>query len=505
MPDLKRVHYTTGQLLTAADFKAEQDYHREHRQRLRAARLGPGVITGLDLSKTGPAIVKLAVGIAIDNLGRELHLIDARNIDFGTAAGRTAVGVEASGEALNGEYLVTLSHAEIDDPADKLTIGGVVSTARKTERPKLKLQKLSSGWQETTGPSDGLNLRLGVLGYDLASNQLSLVFSVLRDRSSHRLDSQFPALAVTGYSSLVGGVGVGGAVDASNAFAVTGNSTFSGTVNVNQELNLRSSLYVNNGSSAPTLLVTCNSIAARLYTLKNGSSFPPIVLQEGSQSGNVGIGTNAPTAKLHVAGTLRVDGAKTGYVVDHFVNRIGAPVEVGDVVVIGADQPVFHFGVRDTIPVPEVDYASGSYDSRVCGIVCEVVADLVDADDSDEARAAAADTAAIKPARKAAAKKKAAARLGMRALQGERLLAAEVGVVQSGQVGLMVTLGAFAHCKVDADIAPIKAGDLLTTSPTPGHAQKVLDRGAAIGAIVGKALGSLKKGRGLIPVMVMLQ
>jgi hypothetical protein len=77
--------------------------------------------------------------------------------------------------------------------------------------------------------------------------------------------------------------------------------------------------------------------------------------------------------------------------------------------------------------------------------------------------------------------------------------------VKPGQVGGMITLGAYAYCKVDADIAPIKVGDLLTTSPTPGHAQKVLDSSKAVGAILGKALGSLKKGKGKIPVLVMLQ
>ena len=71
--------------------------------------------------------------------------------------------------------------------------------------------------------------------------------------------------------------------------------------------------------------------------------------------------------------------------------------------------------------------------------------------------------------------------------------------------GWMVTLGAYAHCKVDADIAPIKVGDLLTTSRTAGHAQKVLDQKKATGAIIGKALGSLSKGRGKIPVLVTLQ
>jgi hypothetical protein len=57
-------------------------------------------------------------------------------------------------------------------------------------------------------------------------------------------------------------------------------------------------------------------------------------------------------------------------------------------------------------------------------------------------------------------------------------------------------------CKVDADIAPISAGDLLTTSPTPGHAQKAADPAACAGAIVGKALTSLSAGKGEILVLV---
>jgi hypothetical protein len=48
----------------------------------------------------------------------------------------------------------------------------------------------------------------------------------------------------------------------------------------------------------------------------------------------------------------------------------------------------------------------------------------------------------------------------------------------------MVTLGAFACCKVDADVAPVEAGDLLTVSSTRGYAQKLLDPRAPAGAIV---------------------
>ncbi|CCD92149.1 hypothetical protein BRAO375_1920029 [Bradyrhizobium sp. ORS 375] len=57
-------------------------------------------------------------------------------------------------------------------------------------------------------------------------------------------------------------------------------------------------------------------------------------------------------------------------------------------------------------------------------------------------------------------------------------------------------------CKVDADVAPIAAGDLLTTSATRGHAQKAEDPATCAGAIIGKALTSLASGKGEILVMV---
>lgn len=62
-----------------------------------------------------------------------------------------------------------------------------------------------------------------------------------------------------------------------------------------------------------------------------------------------------------------------------------------------------------------------------------------------------------------------------------------------------------ACCKVDARQGPIAIGDLLTTSPTPGHAMKAEDPERAFGAVIGKALAPLPDGQGLIPVLVALQ
>jgi hypothetical protein len=61
------------------------------------------------------------------------------------------------------------------------------------------------------------------------------------------------------------------------------------------------------------------------------------------------------------------------------------------------------------------------------------------------------------------------------------------------------------YCHVDAGHGPIKVGDLLTTSSTLGHAMAVVDFARASGAMIGKAMGALASGRGLIPILVMMR
>jgi hypothetical protein len=76
---------------------------------------------------------------------------------------------------------------------------------------------------------------------------------------------------------------------------------------------------------------------------------------------------------------------------------------------------------------------------------------------------------------------------------------------QPGADRCALALSGKVWCKVDADCAPVDVGDMLTTSPTPGHAMRATDPTRAFGAVVGKALGSLRSGRGLVPVLVTLQ
>jgi hypothetical protein len=59
--------------------------------------------------------------------------------------------------------------------------------------------------------------------------------------------------------------------------------------------------------------------------------------------------------------------------------------------------------------------------------------------------------------------------------------------------------------KVSAENGPIHAGDLLVASSKLGYAMKGTDRDKMLGAVVGKALGSLDSGMGVIEVLVTLQ
>lgn len=59
--------------------------------------------------------------------------------------------------------------------------------------------------------------------------------------------------------------------------------------------------------------------------------------------------------------------------------------------------------------------------------------------------------------------------------------------------------------KVSAENGPIHPGDLLVTSSMPGYAMKGNDRSRMLGAVIGKALGSLETGTGTIEAGIVLQ
>ena len=174
----------------------------------------------------------------------------------------------------------------------------------------------------------------------------------------------------------------------------------------------------------------------------------------------------------YIVGDLEVTGdlisTKVGYVVDRHVNGSGQRLETGDVVVVKAvekeDESGNRFrGTNNLIPVVEVSRTSQEDDAKVIGIVAREAKPEQHAPDN-------------------------------------RIDPDDPTFIENGSELLVVTLGAFANCKADASEAPIKVGDLLTTSSNPGHARKATE--PKIGSIIGKALEPLKEGTGYIAVFV---
>lgn len=77
-------------------------------------------------------------------------------------------------------------------------------------------------------------------------------------------------------------------------------------------------------------------------------------------------------------------------------------------------------------------------------------------------------------------------------------MAKVVDEVPMAMVGIVPT-------KVSTENGPIHRGDLLVTSARPGYAMKGTERSRLVGAVIGKAMGSLDSGNGTIEVLITLQ
>lgn len=67
---------------------------------------------------------------------------------------------------------------------------------------------------------------------------------------------------------------------------------------------------------------------------------------------------------------------------------------------------------------------------------------------------------------------------------------------------ILIAMSGTSYCKVDANFGSIDVGDLITTSSTSGYGMKLTDSSKALGTIVGKSIGKLNSGLGLVPVLI---
>ncbi len=81
-----RVNYFDGRVLTADDFRAEQNYHREKMWLHNRMLHGYGIVSGLEVAvqenENDGAQIVLAPGYALDGYGRELIVPDALTVNI---------------------------------------------------------------------------------------------------------------------------------------------------------------------------------------------------------------------------------------------------------------------------------------------------------------------------------------------------------------------------------------------------------------------------------------
>ena len=178
---------------------------------------------------------------------------------------------------------------------------------------------------------------------------------------------------------------------------------------------------------------------------------------------------------LRVFGDLTVTGSKAGYVTDIVLNGGDEDLECGDVVdIIGAAEPIM-----GDIPVIVVRL-SRSRESRAALGPVDCALMLTEVRDNERSPIA---------------------RLQYESRQFH--VHHREGVIGPGEYGRVVTLGAFKAIKVDADRTPVRPGDLLVSSSTPGFAASVAEtESIKPGTVIGKALAAVETGWATIPVLV---
>jgi hypothetical protein len=88
---VKRLRFFDGQLLTAKELQAEQEYHIEKRRRHNRLLHGFGVVNGLAVTvDAGPAtVVLISPGLAVDGYGNEILVESPVRIDLGVCTSDT--------------------------------------------------------------------------------------------------------------------------------------------------------------------------------------------------------------------------------------------------------------------------------------------------------------------------------------------------------------------------------------------------------------------------------
>lgn len=498
----KRLNYYTGLFLQEEDFKAEQSYHVGQQKEQNKLLLTPGIVdpnTGLVVTVSADKTkVTVSAGVAIDAAGNQLIVFegDTNRKDIPTTstteqdvfltlssqelitdapAGGTGTRIFAQPKF----ELIAIANPPSEDVKIRLVQLKIGSTGIIGE-PNISVRKaagvrvagglagLKVGATEVRNPGGTIELVQGSgSAITLTPNNTTKQITISETHSSLKTNPHTVTAAQVGALPLSGGGNV------------TGNVQVTGNVNVlgaNTKLNVQTTspgitgtpgaAFVWNGTGAGS----CGLVAKMTSTPTSAPN--PLSAAVAGVANIDGVHGVYATAKsqthaLNVDGTARITGAiSTAHLVDTFINASGQKLKTGDVIKLKGT-PVTRFrGLNNKAPVAEVTLADRENDPLVIGIVdCEAIPDSESPD--------------------------------------TRIQPEDPTFIENGGELYVVTLGTFAHCKVDATDAPIEVGDLLTSSKNSGHAKKATQ--PKIGSIIGKALEPMAKGTGYIAVFVNIQ
>jgi len=270
----KRVRFFDGQFLQDQDFIDEQKYQLDREHRHSRLLHGSGIADGLVVSTAALNQVTVAPGTAIDADGNQLVLAQATVVDLPAANFNDKQSVQI--------YISFLATAE-----DQQTVGGSSDFTRWLERPQLTALAPGDSYSGTASPVLLASVGLDHAGHVTVDNSVRTYAGLLlpgpgSDPAALRATSS-GGVHLAGALTVDGNLGVGTAAPAYPLQLAVGKA-----------------LRVEGGSSAADSAAYFSFGGNGAFSIDApGVPSGRFVVQN---SGNVGVGTANPGAKLEVAG-----------------------------------------------------------------------------------------------------------------------------------------------------------------------------------------------------------
>ncbi|NEN88191.1 MAG: hypothetical protein F6K48_04355 [Okeania sp. SIO3H1] len=282
MTEIKRLNYFTSQFLVEKDFRDEQAYHRRMRHLHNRSLHTWGVVTGLEINKSGDKQVSVNNGMAIDSEGKEIVVLEEQPAEIKT--------VNLSEFAAGSTVYITLAAQDFEDEEDRYTLGSEIKYTRTTERPQLEARN-------TEPADDGAVVLLAEVTLDDSGNVEEEIDNSVRRLASVHIP---PGAEFSGPLRIQDALNVGGNVGIAGNLAVSGDLAVTG--NVNAPLNVTSNVSIGgNLTVSGNLEVTGDVIARDTEHIEGNVSL--------GNDDNDEVSINGVLRSTHSSGILQIDDA----------------------------------------------------------------------------------------------------------------------------------------------------------------------------------------------------